>query len=138
MLAPAVALSLWTAVPPIQWCPFTWDQCWAASASSADECHAASEAAASCATSCAAECELPTTAPESSGRAYCLLAPIGGIPTREVESPSASSGRSWHPVEAVDLEAPRSAGVVAGDEPDAIATGPPARLLPPSRAPPRA
>ena len=126
-LAPlSLGLALWTALPSLQWCTTTWEQCWSrceATVAAAESCEDAAscaaptcESLATCAAAepvhaCAAAGSCDSGDPPPFGdRAWCVGMHADGVPTRslEVAIPAAPS----HP--AVVIEAPRPAITLAG------------------------
>jgi hypothetical protein len=147
----ALGLALWASLPSFEWCPFTWEECRnscttaAASSGCAAECGAVPAGACGpidCATRNALRvvpCD-PEPDPIPFGdRAWCIHAPIDGVPIRGLDLSPLDAGKLiYAAVEAPRLRPP----VRATRERLEIATACPAfhapHAPPQSRAPPSA
>jgi hypothetical protein len=122
-----LGLAFWYALPALDWCPLSWD-----------ECRAACEEAPAGATACALPCD-PEPDPIPAGdRAWCIRALADGLPARApaLSSPDAHIGFAAI-AERAPLEPPRRARLDfarAKARPPTLASP---HAPPQSRAPPR-
>ncbi len=144
-LAPlTVGLALWAGLPSLEWCPFTWDDCRASceTTEAAVACAAQDrEAASACETERAPllPCD-PDPDPVPLGdRAWCIHAPIDGVPARGIELAAVDAGPILAEIVEMVRVQPAPAGV--SERRDNTVTCPAlhAPHAPPqSRAPPQA